>query len=601
MQSERWTRRVTRSEQQERSRVGMADDHYSRPPRPNNPFARQQAAQRAPQPGGDPLAELARLIGQADPYAGYDQAPSHSNAGGAHAHDSRYAQQDEPVDWRGASDSHRPQHDPYGQQPGYRDSYDANAPYDAPSYPDQHYAAPQPHGYSEPHYSDQGYTDPSHAAPYYGDQNYTNGAAQDQNYAPPYADPQYAERTHDPRYADPQRQSVPQFASPQYDDKPYPAYDNQLYTRQASAYPPAHGDPYAAPPVHGDPYAAHQHATPDGQGYPGAYYNDPNYNDPNSPAYGAPYYQQDAAPEAEELPARRRGGLVTVLAVLALAVVGTAAAFGYRAVFAPTGTRVAPPVIKAETAPSKIAPAASDAKPIQDRVGDRAQIERIINREEQPVDVNAARAGAPRVVFPGPNPIAPLPNSPIPPSPASVQNAQASAPTGSAPSSTEPKKIRTVTIRSDQPELAAAAQATATTAPRNANVPSGVLPDDNANRAQASASSSGPLSLSPGGAQPAQRSAPARTAALPPAATAGGYSVQVTSQRSESEAQAAFAQLQAKFPSVLGNRQAVIRRADLGEKGTYYRAQIPFGSQSEAADFCTGLRSAGGQCVVQRN
>jgi hypothetical protein len=574
----------------------MADDHYSRPPRPNNPFARQQAAQRAPQSGGDPLAELARLIGQADPYAGYQQTPSHTNAGGAH--DARYAQQDETADWR---NNHHPQHDPYGQQPGYRGGYDANAPYDAPSYQDQHYsaqdqhyAAPQPHGYSEPHYGDQGYTDPSHSAPYYGDQNYANAAAQDQNYAPPYADPQYAERPQDPRYADPQ-QSVPQFASPQYDDKPYPAYDNQLYARQDSAYPPAHGDPYAA----------HQHAAPDAQGYPGNYYNDPNYNDPNSPAYGAPYYQHDAAPEAEELPARRRGGLVTVLAVLALAVVGTAAAFGYRAVFAPTGTRVPPPVIKADTAPSKIAPAASDAKPIQDRVGDRAQIERIINREEQPVDVNAARAGAPRVVFPGPNPIAPLPNSPIPPSPASVQNAQASAPTGSAPSSTEPKKIRTVTIRSDQPELAAAAQATATTAPRNANVPSGVLPDDNANRAQASASSSGPLSLSPGGAQPAQRSAPVRTASAPPTAApvanSGGYSVQVTSQRSESEAQAAFAQLQAKFPSVLGNRQAVIRRADLGDKGTYYRAQIPFGSQSEAADFCTGLRSAGGQCVVQRN
>jgi hypothetical protein len=77
--------------------------------------------------------------------------------------------------------------------------------------------------------------------------------------------------------------------------------------------------------------------------------------------------------------------------------------------------------------------------------------------------------------------------------------------------------------------------------------------------------------------------------------------VQVTSQRSESEAQAAFATLQSKFPSVLGSRQALIRRADLGDKGIYYRAQIPFGSQGEAADFCTSLRNAGGQCVIQRN
>lgn len=571
----------------------MADDHYSRPTRPNNSYARPQSGHRAPTSGGDPLAELARLIGQADPYAGYSQTPPQAGPNGAHAHDPRYAQ-DEQADWRAAPDTYHPQHDPYAQPPGYQDGYAANAPYNAPpSYQDPSYAAPHApaQGYSDPNYGEQNYNEP-----YYGDQNYAGGAAhQDQHYAPeghasqPYAqptyvDPQYSERSHDARYADPQ-QGVPQFASPQYDDKPYPAYDNQLYAKQAQAFPPM--------PAHGDPYAAQQHAAPNEQGYPGAY-----YNDPNSPAYDAPYYQHDAAPEAEEAPARRRGGLVTVLAVLALAVVGTAAAFGYRAVFAPSGTRVPPPVIKADTAPSKVVPAANDAKPIQDRVGDRAQLERIINREEQPVDVNAARAGAPRVVFPGPNPIAPLPNSPIPPSP----TAQASQPTGSAGSSTEPKKIRTVTIRSDQPELAAAANATATPTSRTANAPSGVLPDDNAARAQAAASSNGPLSLSPN--QSAQRSAPTRTAAVPPAAAvngSGGYSVQVTSQRSEGEAQAAYSQLQAKFPSVLGNRQAVIRRADLGDKGTYYRAQVPFGSQSEAADFCTGLRNAGGQCVVQRN
>ena len=69
----------------------------------------------------------------------------------------------------------------------------------------------------------------------------------------------------------------------------------------------------------------------------------------------------------------------------------------------------------------------------------------------------------------------------------------------------------------------------------------------------------------------------------------------------EQTGKAAFAALQAKFPGVLGGRQAVIRRADLGDKGVYYRAQVPFGSQGEAADFCASLKSAGGQCVIQRN
>jgi len=576
----------------------MADDHYSRPPRPSNPLARPQSARRAPPSGGDPLAELARLIGQSDPYAGFTQTPSSAGSTGRHAHDAR----SEESGWRGTAEAYPPRHDPYAQHPNHQDGYGANAPSNPP-YSDQAYTPPHApaQGYSDPHYGDHGYSDQNYSdqnynEPYYGDQNYAGGAAdQDERYAPDgyapqsyppqaYGDPQYPERAHDARFAAAQP-DVPQFASPQYDDKPYPAYDNQLYAAQAPAFPPALGDPHAA----------HRHAAPNEQGYPGAY-----DNDPNSPAYGAPYYQHEAAPEIEETPARRRGGLVTVLAVLALAVVGTAAAFGYRAVFAPAGTRVPPPVIKADTTPSKIVPANDAAKPIQDRVGDRAQIERIINREEQPVDVNTARAGTPRVVFPGPNPIAPLPNSPIPQSP----TAQAPTLTGSAPAaSTEPKKVRTVTIRSDQPDLAAAANATAaaTSAPRT-SAPSGVLPEDdqrNAARAQASASS-GPLSLSPGTVQSAQRSAPMRTASAP-AANGGGYSVQVTSQRSEGEAQAAFAALQAKFPSVLGNRQALIRRADLGEKGTYYRAQIPFGSQGDAADFCTSLRSAGGQCVIQRN
>lgn len=565
----------------------MADDHYSRSPRPNNPFARPQTGPRAPQAGGDPLAELARLIGQADPYENFSPAPARPSSA-APAHDPRYVREDDTGGWPSAADGRPVQH--YPEQSGYQDGYGSNAPYNAPpSYQDPHYAQPQ-QGYGEPDYG-QGYNDQTYSDPHYSDRDDGRAAPHhDPRYAsPPYADPQYSERTHDPRYAD--QQGVPQFASPQYDDKPYPAYDNQLYARQQSAaYPPA------APQT--DPYAAHAQAA-NGQPYQAGAY----YNDPYAAAYGSPFHQHEGTAETEEAPVRRRGGLVTVLAVLALAVVGTAAAFGYRAIFSPTGTRVAPPVIKADTAPSKIVPAGNDSKPIQDRVGDRAQIERIINREEQPVDVNAARAGAPRVVFPGPNPIAPLPNSPIPPNPGAPASAQAGTPAGATGSSTEPKKIRTVTIRSDQPELASAAQATAAPAPRTANVPAGVLPDDNAARAQASASSSGPLSLAaPSSAAPApQRSAPMRTAAVPPAATAGGYSVQVTSQRSESEAQAAFAQLQAKFPSVLGNRQVVIRRADLGEKGTYYRAQIPFGSQGEAAEFCTTLRNAGGQCVIQRN
>jgi hypothetical protein len=77
--------------------------------------------------------------------------------------------------------------------------------------------------------------------------------------------------------------------------------------------------------------------------------------------------------------------------------------------------------------------------------------------------------------------------------------------------------------------------------------------------------------------------------------------VQVSSQRSEAEAQAAFRSLQGKFPSQLGGKQVVIRQADLGAKGVYFRALVPAGSSAEAAELCSNLKSAGGSCLIQRN
>lgn len=111
-----------------------------------------------------------------------------------------------------------------------------------------------------------------------------------------------------------------------------------------------------------------------------------------------------------------------------------------------------------------------------------------------------------------------------------------------------------------------------------------------------------PLSLTPH-SQPAPASEP-RVAATTPPQTApsggGGYLVQVSSQRNEADAQASFKALQNKFPSILGSQIPVIKRADLGEKGVYYRAMVgPFGSSDEAALFCGNLKNFGGQCVVQ--
>ena len=92
------------------------------------------------------------------------------------------------------------------------------------------------------------------------------------------------------------------------------------------------------------------------------------------------------------------------------------------------------------------------------------------------------------------------------------------------------------------------------------------------------------------------------TAAVTRPALGGGYAVQVTSERSESTARDAFRALQAKYPNQLSERQLIIRRADVGTAGIYYRALVgPFASAEKAAKLCTGLKAAGGDCVIVKN
>jgi hypothetical protein len=332
-------------------------------------------------------------------------------------------------------------------------------------------------------------------------------------------------------------------------------------------------------------------------------------------------YQQDfydQAPAEDEYyedapPSRRRVVVMAIAGIAALAVIGTAGAFGYRALVGSSTSAKSPPVIKADTAPSKIVPATTGKdtqsnKLISDRVNERGQSEKLVSREEQPMDRPTAVA-------------------------LSQSGPQASL--GSGVVGSEPKKVRTIAIHPDQPVVdatpssmsAAAAPAKPAPAPRAAAAPPRPAPDQTADaeesapaaatraappsRQAAASSGSAPLSLNPNAAPsraaPAA-AAPARTAsvapqAVAPASTGGaGSYVQVSSQRSESEAQAAFRSLQSKFPDQLGSRQPSIHKVDLGAKGTYYRAMVgPFANASEASQLCSSLKAAGGQCLVQRN
>jgi hypothetical protein len=297
--------------------------------------------------------------------------------------------------------------------------------------------------------------------------------------------------------------------------------------------------------------------------------------------------------------------IMAIAGVIGLAVIGTAGAFGYRALFASSKSGTPPPVIKADTAPSKIVPTtpgkdAQSNKLITDRVNERGQGEKLVSREEQPIDRPTAVA---------------------------LSQSSPQSTLGSGVVAGEPKKVRTIAIHPDQPVMADAGSSASlsatpapvrpatTPAPRVAVAPARTVPetanaDDNGSQGAPGVrpATNTPLSLNPNAAPSrAPAPAPARTASAPPqapAAVSGGAGtyVQVSSQRSEAEAQSAFRGLQAKFPDQLGGREPYIHRVDLGAKGTYYRAMVgPFANANEAGQLCSSLKAAGGQCLIQRN
>jgi hypothetical protein len=502
--------------------IAMADRYRDRPFPADDDYGRDHS-RMAPQPQGesDPLAELARLIGQADPLSSFGRETQ--------THPARHVQRDQV------------QHDHYAEPEAYApDSY-----------------APEP-------YADEPEEPPASRPSWI--QNLTAGRQS--------REPSYREDDHfDPRYVGGAQQPVHGHHDPQFD---HTGYDPLPQERARGQQTPS--DRYDDVL-----YGRTDHDAGHGYAQEAAY--DESYD---RPPYDDGFDQQEQKP--------RRGGTMTVVVVLLLAVVGTGAAFAYRT-FMGSPRSGEPPVIKADTSPNKvIPPGAGDGsgKQITDRVGDKTA-ERVVSREEQPVDVNAKTG--PRVVFP------PLTQNANPPTVASASTA--TRPTGAGVGNgtlngEEPRKIRTLSIRPDQ-----AADASATAAPAPApRAPSPVQRTAAAPASTASTgapSANGPVSLSP---QAAPAEARPKVAAVNPSIGTGGSGayVQVSSQKSEADARASFRALQGKYAGILGSRTASIHKADIAGKGTFYRAMVgPFGTGDEAVQFCTSLKSAGGQCVVQRN
>jgi len=365
---------------------------------------------------------------------------------------------------------------------------------------------------------------------------------------------------------------------------------------------------------------------------------------PHSPA------EREAVPQARE---KSRRGLVVAAGILGVAVLGGAGFFLFDgdSVVVPSGP---PPVISGLQEPLKIYPDDTQApvddqsaKLIYDRVGGNAPAgpERLVLPETpQPAELPPAPAGtngsadlvpgAPkrvRTVIVRPDgtfvsdndQAAPAVNTPAAPAPAAPSTEPAAPATGTDTSrvvATTPiapetgnsqpapatdssaQDVPAIVSGTGQPETEPQTSEPAAPVPSVLPRKKPAAPVQVASAPPAAATpapatqNDGPLNLTQPAAAPAAPAASGTTGSIAP----GTYIVQVTSQRSAAAASEAYSGLQRRFPSVLGNRNAVIVSANVEDRGVFYRARIPTTSRDEAISLCESLQAAGGDCFVRR-
>ncbi|MCJ2058862.1 SPOR domain-containing protein [Methylobacterium sp. J-048] len=344
-------------------------------------------------------------------------------------------------------------------------------------------------------------------------------------------------------------------------------------------------------------------------------------------AYGADDQQDPAAAEYEDgrslrrvNPRRRLASVGAGIAIVAVAVTGALTYKGLQG----SGSGGGVPVVQADSTPLKVAPKVADGVEIPDQnrqIYDNnkgkpkdGQI-KIVNREEQPIDVaEAARA------------------------------AQGTGPAGGAQSGTtpgngpfeafgEPRRVRTVAVKPEAPPAPVQREAQADAAP--APIPTMVLPtDEPPQQTKARPGRQAAAALPPPAPEPVQappspipvEAAPAKPVAMKPppkvaqrvasvatpasdapegvddtvkTGSVGGFSVQLGVRGSAAEAKAALKQMQAKY-SELAGKPELIRQAEVNGK-TIFRVRVGPLAKNEAASLCTALQGEGGQCFVAKN
>ncbi|MFH6782402.1 MULTISPECIES: SPOR domain-containing protein [Methylobacterium] len=428
-------------------------------------------------------------------------------------------------------------------------------------------------------------------------------------------------------------------------DDPFRALLEAKEAKEASraAEPPRGGRVEPVMPSYGDAQAAHSGLSAGLSADFSASRQEPTMGVPNQPPSHTPEsaFNQylaaveretvsepaGAAPDAEPAPmaeprprGRRRIALVgTALGIVAASIGGalTWKAFHH-------GRSGAPILVMADQAPLKVAPQNAGGVEIPDQnkqIYERGTIAkdgqiRIVNREEQPLDVKqAARSLA-----------------------AEAGSSASPAVPGNALTESlgEPRKVRTVSVRPEpspaeaqraaQAATQAAAQQQAAQQAPASPIPTMTLPTEATGSTPAPVTPRGPRvvptapapqqAASPAAETPApvaetprqkpvQRVAsaepPVTTQAVPtPQAPVGGFSVQLSVRATEKEAEVAFRQAQERYGAILGGQSPLIRQAEVNGK-SIYRVRVGPMSKEGADGLCGKLKASGAACFVAKN
>ncbi len=245
---------------------------------------------------------------------------------------------------------------------------------------------------------------------------------------------------------------------------------------------------------------------------------------------------------------------------------------------------------------------------------------RIVNREEQPLDVAQAARAAQGLDKGGQDRGASDSGSVTP---------------GAAPLDAfgQPRRVRTVVVKPDTPPPPAQREPQAEAVPPLSPIPTMTLPGEDApvrtrpgrmaavtpqmpmqttTQQAPQAAERAPVVAAPA---PVKAKSPQRMASVAPEAMApsdapvttaavstaavGGFSVQLGVRTSAREAQVALREMQGKY-SQLSGKPELIRQAEVNGK-TIFRVRVGPLAKAEATTLCTQLQGAGGQCFVAKN